>query len=414
MTDTPGFLDRRDGLAQPLGHLRFLTADADPQRLLQAVRRAGQGTGRTSAHLVVAVVGAAPAGGPSGRAGRTAQPRGGHLAVWGAAHPPACGLPPGVPITACLVPCSALGPWAHISERLTPLRAAPDSPSGTVLGSLVTALAGSAARCPEPVARQLAGGITDLVVSLIAEHARDEASAPAGGPLLVQRIRTYVDRHLADPGLGPESIAAAHHISVRALHKLFAHEDVTVGRLIQRRRLEECAKDLLREETARLTVASVARGWGFANAAHFSRLFRTVYGMPPSRWRAGAAPPAPAGHLARRGAAESRATGGGTVRRDGERPLRRTHPPGPPGAVREPPARAARTRGPGSRRGGTGLPGAERSGPAPPLRGEQPRPAGTRPGAAASPGLTERARYLTERARWRRGAGPRPVRHLRS
>ncbi|MEV5147141.1 helix-turn-helix domain-containing protein [Streptomyces sp. NPDC052727] len=28
-----------------------------------------------------------------------------------------------------------------------------------------------------------------------------------------------------------------------------------------------------------------ARRWGFTNSAHFSRAFRTAYGMSPSQWR---------------------------------------------------------------------------------------------------------------------------------
>jgi AraC-like DNA-binding protein len=101
----------------------------------------------------------------------------------------------------------------------------------------------------------------------------------------VARILRFIDEHLADADLSPEVIAGAHHISVRYLHKLFRDEGTTVGRWIQRRRLEECRRDLVRGLRARRTIASVAGRWGFLSATHFSRVFRAAYGMSPSEWR---------------------------------------------------------------------------------------------------------------------------------
>ncbi|MFJ4326913.1 helix-turn-helix domain-containing protein [Streptomyces tricolor] len=43
------------------------------------------------------------------------------------------------------------------------------------------------------------------------------------------------------------------------------------------------------------TIAGAARRWGSISSAHFSRAFRTAYGMSPSEWRdtgAGTEPPA--------------------------------------------------------------------------------------------------------------------------
>ncbi|MET9441219.1 helix-turn-helix domain-containing protein [Streptomyces sp. NPDC006610] len=311
-----------------LGHLLFVTLDADAHRPAGPGRRAALGPLQEPGFVAVAVPGsaapvtpaawAAPAT-PSAlvaraarRPGRTAGAAGVRLLVWdtgrpyglrpwqGADEPHGPGLPVAPPVRACLVPRAALGPWANALAAFAPLEADPASPSAALLAALVAALADTPAGCPEPIARRLADSVTDLLASLVAEHtgARTDAAEGTRGRLL-EEIRAHVDRHLTDPGLGPESIAAAHHISVRSLHKLFEDEDLTVGRLVQRRRLEECAEDLLRPGNERLTIAAVARTWGFVNPAHFSRLFRSVYGVTPSRWRqghgdppAGPAPPA--------------------------------------------------------------------------------------------------------------------------
>jgi hypothetical protein len=63
-----------------------------------------------------------------------------------------------------------------------------------------------------------------------------------------------------------------------------------VGRWIQRRRLEECRRDLELGVRGRRTIASVAGRWGFLSATRFSRVFRAAYGMSPSEWRDGAGP----------------------------------------------------------------------------------------------------------------------------
>ncbi|MDX2681609.1 AraC family transcriptional regulator [Streptomyces sp. NY05-11A] len=33
------------------------------------------------------------------------------------------------------------------------------------------------------------------------------------------------------------------------------------------------------------TIAAVAGRWGFLSAAHFSRVFRSAYGLSPREWR---------------------------------------------------------------------------------------------------------------------------------
>lgn len=59
----------------------------------------------------------------------------------------------------------------------------------------------------------------------------DDDHAGAARDRLVRSVLRHIDRHLGDPDLGPESIAAAHRISVRYLHRLFEDEAVTVSRL---------------------------------------------------------------------------------------------------------------------------------------------------------------------------------------
>ncbi|TXS38826.1 AraC-like ligand-binding domain-containing protein [Streptomyces sp. OR43] len=158
---------------------------------------------------------------------------------------------------------------------------------GAVLLPFLASLAASPDAYPPAVADRLAGHVVDLFATLITERAHPsgtEAEDTARSHLLL-RVRDHINRHLGDPDLSPESIARAHRISTRYLHRLFEGEGTTVGRLIQKRRLEECGRELARRGRTAPTVSAVAQRWGFVNPAHFSRVFRAVYGVSPREWR---------------------------------------------------------------------------------------------------------------------------------
>jgi len=99
-------------------------------------------------------------------------------------------------------------------------------------------------------------------------------------------VRRYIRGHLQEETLGPESIAAAHAMSVRALHALFEDREESICGLIRSERLSRCRIDL--ELSGGGSVAQVAFRWGFRDAAHFARAFKAHYGLTPSDVRRGA------------------------------------------------------------------------------------------------------------------------------
>ncbi|MFF8908188.1 AraC family transcriptional regulator [Streptomyces olivaceoviridis] len=181
-----------------------------------------------------------------------------------------------------------------------------DGPVAPLLGPLLRGLLDTLPAYSPATALRLATTVTGFVGSLAAQgpgHAQDvedtvdvartegaAGAGPASGPAqeqqdLLWRVRAYVDARLWDRTLTPATIAAAQHISVRYLHKLFEGQGSTIGRWIQHRRLEEARRELARPEAGDVAVGAVARRWGFANATHFSRSFRAAYGMSPREWR---------------------------------------------------------------------------------------------------------------------------------
>lgn len=168
-------------------------------------------------------------------------------------------------------------------RREPPLR----GPVAPLLAPLLRTLAEESAGYSARTALHLAGNVAELVAALAVEAGDTGARTPRGHEReeLTRRLRAHIDESLWDRGLSPVTVAAAHHVSIRYLHKLFSEHDSTVGRWIQHRRLEEARRELARPGRTEAGVAVVAGRWGFASAAHFSRSFRTAYGMSPSDWR---------------------------------------------------------------------------------------------------------------------------------
>ncbi len=100
------------------------------------------------------------------------------------------------------------------------------------------------------------------------------------------RIEAFVNRHLDDPALGPEKVAAGCGISVRYLHELLRETNTTLGQWIRDRRLQAAQEDLAKPACTR-SIGEIAYARGFADQAQFSRAFRARFGVTPKEVRAG-------------------------------------------------------------------------------------------------------------------------------
>jgi AraC-like DNA-binding protein len=99
------------------------------------------------------------------------------------------------------------------------------------------------------------------------------------------RVEAFVESRLHDPGLSPAVVAAAHHVSLRQLYKVFETREDGVARFIRRRRLERCRRDLADPALASRPAYAIGLSWGFTDPAHFTRSFRDEYGVTPGEYR---------------------------------------------------------------------------------------------------------------------------------
>ncbi|WP_260868080.1 helix-turn-helix domain-containing protein [Streptomyces sp. SAJ15] len=138
----------------------------------------------------------------------------------------------------------------------------------------------------------LASVTLDLLASTLAHHldAEKELTPETRRNALRTQINAFVEQHLPNPDMTPQTIADAHHISLRHLQQLLAEHDISPAAWI-RRRLERCRLDLANPRLNARPIQAIAARWGFTDPTHFSRLFRSTYGIPPRDYRN--LPPAP-------------------------------------------------------------------------------------------------------------------------
>lgn len=135
-----------------------------------------------------------------------------------------------------------------------------------------------------PAAEAMTQSVGDLLVALVRSVPPQQQESTTH--LHLDRARTYIAFHLADPDLAPPQIAAACAISTSYLHRLFRASGTSVVEYLREQRLQRCWRAL--GEPGDVSIGAVAARHGLPDHAHFCRIFRARFGMTPSQRRAAA------------------------------------------------------------------------------------------------------------------------------
>ncbi|MGY4622878.1 helix-turn-helix domain-containing protein [Bradyrhizobium sp. USDA 4486] len=100
-----------------------------------------------------------------------------------------------------------------------------------------------------------------------------------------ERVREFVWKNLSDPKLDAKMIAKQVGLSKGYLHRLFMREPRTLMKWIWAERLARAGRDLADGTLFGRPVNAIAYRWGFSDPAHFSRSFRSAFGVSPSQYR---------------------------------------------------------------------------------------------------------------------------------
>jgi len=157
--------------------------------------------------------------------------------------------------------------------------------TGAVLSTYLMGLVENLDHLSRPSGERLARTGLDLITSVLSNELDDRLDRDDVGKSLLIEITYYINEHLRDWSLSPETIAAAHFISTRHLYNIFKSAGVSVAQWIKQRRLTEARRDLADPVLEELSIAQIAHRWCFDDAGYFSRVFRDVFDVTPSQWR---------------------------------------------------------------------------------------------------------------------------------
>lgn len=138
---------------------------------------------------------------------------------------------------------------------------------------------------PPLVASHMSKMLLDLLILSLNERANTESTFIHSIPSRLMQVKQFIEEHLQDPSLSVEMIAQALYLSKRTLHSLFHETEITISRYIWQRRLEKCYHALATPQHANRNISEIAFSWGFNSSSHFSRLFKSQYGISARQYR---------------------------------------------------------------------------------------------------------------------------------
>ncbi|KQQ18331.1 hypothetical protein ASF53_07650 [Methylobacterium sp. Leaf123] len=100
---------------------------------------------------------------------------------------------------------------------------------------------------------------------------------------LMALAKTIVRANLSRPDLSPEFLAQEMRVSRATLYRLFEPGEGVMN-FVQGERLK-AVRDALSDPLETRTISRLAEVFAFRSIAHFSRSFRSRYGVPPQAWR---------------------------------------------------------------------------------------------------------------------------------
>ncbi len=164
----------------------------------------------------------------------------------------------------------------------------PDPPRAimtALVGPALTGMSGHLAELHGADAAELAATWTALISLLLRAMTGGDIASTTLAPARRLQAERYIQAHLADPRLSPESVAAALRLSRRSLYALLSDDGQNggsgVAAHIRRQRLAT-AHRLLADPAHTYAIHVIGALVGLPDPAHFARQFRAAYGCAPS------------------------------------------------------------------------------------------------------------------------------------
>jgi AraC-like DNA-binding protein len=182
------------------------------------------------------------------------------------------------------------GPGVRLASVPTAAVATPlvaEHGSTSFLADLMQSAADKIGQITSDEIRPLETAITEFLFPAVftASAARNVIDGSATKNGIVLRATQLLEAQLSDCELSPSGAAQQLGISVRYLQKLFEEAGENVNHYIRRRRLERSYEELMDPLYFQQSIAEISFRWGFNDSAYFSRSFKDLFGLSPSKHR---------------------------------------------------------------------------------------------------------------------------------
>jgi AraC-like DNA-binding protein len=211
----------------------------------------------------------------------------GEISVWHSERPLSFEMREKFDKLCMIVPIARFESVLYNAETYEGLRLPADSNLARLLGSYLSTLTNSVMTRNDETAFDAVDVTLELLGAAFRAQRRSSTIAPRDQ--LFARVSGYIEARLKDTNLSPKKIAEDNGISVRYLYTLFSEQGMTVSGWVRRRRLLRCRAELDGADTG-ASITEIAYRWGHNDSAHFSRLFKTFFGMSPTQYRSSRRP----------------------------------------------------------------------------------------------------------------------------
>ncbi len=184
--------------------------------------------------------------------------------------------------------------YSIISDTLEAGRPFPTSKGDLLLAErILTMLFEQDEEIDPDTAEQLVETLLNGVGRTIGRIAGEPAPRETIGDRRVADVTRYISQHFANPDLNAKMVADNCGISLRYLCHILKKQGLSFSQIIWDLRMATAHEWLRAEKMQHHAISEIAYLVGFKSSAHFSRMFKSRYGMGPRDYRA---LPVPQGH----------------------------------------------------------------------------------------------------------------------
>lgn len=264
-----------------LGNLRLSTVDSTAQW----VRRTTERIGRASEDYFLVSIQAAGQCVVS-QDGRDALLTPGDYALYDSTRPYSLRFDDAFRQFVLMLPGRGLRTSVNQTECLTATTVSGKHGAGRLMTHMIRTLADDMGTLAPASSAAVADSVSQILLAgLLALPAAHRQPIPRLHTYHRERIKAHVMLHLREPGLTVAGIAAQLQLSTSSLHRIWAGEPCSLADWIWSQRLDAAHRDVCDPCLAANSLSQIAFGWGFSDAAHFSRAFRARFGSSPRELR---------------------------------------------------------------------------------------------------------------------------------